>query len=297
MREPSCPITTLRMLVSLVVLFVSSSACAFFVGWLLGKALTRAKLGEMVPADRHRALMQALRKRYQRRLRSARNVLIRYKASREQIRNALKEADNRSTVKSELLRCLETETNANRARIGELTSRLASHQGLIAALRSDKQTLQRQLQDAQARFSSTEREHGLLRIERDELAARTQRLRALSRSDAPPAEGVVADELAGDQPVDETRAQLGALRENLAERDDRIQELERQLRDTECRRRDLETSLHNWKLRIAPLAFQLKRQRDRNRKLAGEGSRNAELPESGDDSSESPTRPPTAAAS
>ena len=260
-------VTPVGMPTSIIIVALTSSGCALLAGWLLGKASTRAQLGNVVPAQQHREEIQALRKRYRRRLRAARNVLVQHKASRDQIRNALKEAENRHAIKAELLATAEREADARRLRVAELEASLAEHQRLLAGLRADREALQQQRDDAQEKFASTERVHGLLRIERDELAAQTQRLQALPRVTPSPAGSEGHEDPVDDAAVEDTRAQIGALRESLANRDSRIHELECKVREAESRARDLESNLHTWKLRIAPLAFQLKRQRERARRL------------------------------
>jgi chromosome segregation ATPase len=252
------------MLITLIAVALGSSGCALLAGWLLGKAQARHRLGEQIPVEQHRQEIDALRRRYRRRLRAVRDVLVRQKTGRNQIRNALRGAENRLAIKAELLGTIELEAKTCRLQIAELESKCGAQELVIAELRADKEDLQRQLADTHDRFASTEREHGLLRIERDELVARTQRLKALR---APvPADAESPGTAPVSVPADDSRAQIGNLRENLAARDSRIHELACQLREAEARKRELESELHTWKLRIAPLAHHLKRQRERTRK-------------------------------
>lgn len=252
------------MLVTLIAVALGSSALALIAGWLLGKADARNRLGERIPVDRHRQELEALRRRYRRRLRSVRNVLVRQKAGRDQIRNALREAENRHAIKAELLSTLQLEAEHWRAQVADLDRACQAKERLVAELRAERDALQHQLAETHARFASTEREHGLLRIERDELAARTQRLKALRLASAPDVESTQPGTAGA--PAEDARAQIGSLRESLAARDSRIHELACQLREAETRKRELESDLHTWKLRIAPLAHHLKRQRERSRK-------------------------------
>lgn len=120
----------------------------------------------------------------------------------------------------------------------------------LAAAQSRATGLEQALRAARERVAILESDQGLMRIERDELLAHTQRLRALEapRTDNPPA---------APGPTDETR------RAGLAERSARIHELECRLRESAIRIGELESSLHTWKYRIAPLALHAKLQRER----------------------------------
>lgn len=286
---PVCsgPVTTAFMFTTLIAVIVVPAACAFLGGWFLGKFLVRARLGDIVVASEHRRQLQALHRRYRRRLRAARDALVQQKANREQLRNALREAENRREVKATLLAAAEREVQASRQRIATLELQQQESERLIATLQEQTKALQTQLAEAQEKFAATEREHGLLRIERDELAARTQRLQALPRdlTSAPDDHS----QAAAQPPDEDVRAQIGMLRHSLAERDSRIHELECQLREGESRRRELESNLHSWKLRIAPLAYQLKKQRERTRRFLA-----SEQPAQASSDKALPADPPTA---
>lgn len=252
------------MVLTLIAVALGSSGCAVLAGWLLGRMQSRSQLADQIPLEQHRQELDAVRRGYRRRLRSVRDVLVRQKTGRDQIRNALREAENRHAIKAELLSTLELEARNCRARIAELERDNQAKEQAIAELTATSTALQRQLAETHDRFASTEREHGLLRIERDELAARTQRLKALRHATVPDAEST-GSVPAGASP-DDARAQIGTLRESLAARDSRIHELACQLREAEARKRALESDLHTWKMRVAPLAHHLKRQRERTRK-------------------------------
>jgi predicted flap endonuclease-1-like 5' DNA nuclease len=131
----------------------------------------------------------------------------------------------------------------------------------LEMLREEREHLGGQLRATIEKVSATQYEHGLLRIERDELAAQTQRLTALPRSLA--ASGTDAT----DRSAEEARAETGALRESLAERDGLIRQLESKLRERETQASEAGAQLRNWKHRVAPLVLQLRIQRERARKL------------------------------
>lgn len=122
----------------------------------------------------------------------------------------------------------------------------------MAAAEARATQLAEALRDARERVAVLENNQGLMRIERDELMARTQRLRVL---EAPPTTGAPAPP----GPADETR------RAGLAARDARIHELECRLRESNSRIDELESSLHTWKYRIAPMALHARLQRERAR--------------------------------
>jgi chromosome segregation ATPase len=259
------------MLTSLIVVALPGIACAFLAGWVFSKAYFHSRATtRLVPAARHRERLQALRRRYRRRFRTLRDMLVQSAASRDQLRNALTEMENRYAAKAELLSALEREAAETRARIEDLEHELRGRERAVADWQANQDELRQQLQAAQDKIVATEHEHGLLRIEHDELAARTQRLKALPRAAAANGGGNGSAEADNAAAADDTRAAMGALREGLAERDGRIHELECKLTESESRSRELETSLRTWKLRIAPLAMQLRLQRERARRaLAG----------------------------
>lgn len=197
---------------------------------------------EFVPVDAHRQELMSLRRRYRRRLRALRDSLVQHKLAAEDLRGELRVAESHQQTQDKLLA-------AARAESADLHQRLAAQEA--AAARAEG--LARELEDARGRIADFERDHGLLRIERDELAARTQRLRALAPAGpaAAPA-GPVPDK--------------GPSRTDLADRNARIHELECQLRESESRLAELQSSLNTWKYRIAPLALHMQRQRDRKRR-------------------------------
>lgn len=204
---------------AVLLLSVGALVAGFLISLVRFRLRTRA---EFVPLAAHREELVTMRRRYRRRLRGIRDLVQRHKLNEDQLRSELRAAESHHATQAELL-------NAGQAEIATLRERIA-------------------IMDAEIR------NHGLLRIERDELAAQTQRLRALPmpepNAEAPsPAAGTVS-------------------RAELADRNARIHDLECQLRESQSRTSELESSLHTWKYRIAPLALYMKMQRDRARKAA-----------------------------
>lgn len=232
------------------------SAVAFLAGWLTGRAVYRVCTArEFVPLARHREDLLTQRQRYRRRLRALRDACARYKLGEDQLRSTLRTAENHQATQTKLLTSAQAEIAALRGRVAELNGVAHAREQGLEQLRASWEESQDALRAAQDRIVAFESDHGLLRIERDELVARTQRLRTLPPSAAdtgpPPAPG--------DR---EARAELGSLREELSGRNARIHQLECKLRESEVRMTDLESTLNTWKYRIAPLALHKKLQRD-----------------------------------
>ncbi|MCC7258514.1 MAG: hypothetical protein IT486_09075 [Gammaproteobacteria bacterium] len=193
-------------------------ACGVLAAW----AFLRVRLGSgFMPMEAHREQLVTLRRRYRRRLRTLRDALVRQKVAGEELREELRVAMAHQSTQQRLLSAAEAESVRLR---GEL--------------------------------ATFERDQGLLRIERDELVARTQRLRALS---PPPAstEATARQDDAG------SPAPTGVSRTLLAERNARIHELECRLRESDARMGELRSDLDTWKYRIAPLTLHMQRQRER----------------------------------
>ena len=204
---------------AVLLLSVGALVTGILISWVRFRLRTGS---EFVPLAVHREELVTMRRRYRRRLRGMRDLVLRHKLNEDQLRSELRTAEAHHATQAKLL-------TAGQAEISKLRERIA-------------------IMDAEIR------DLGLLRIERDELAAQTQRLRALSMP-APDAEAPA--------PVAAT-----ASRADLADRNARIHDLECQLRERQNRMSELESSLHTWKYRIAPLALHMKMQRDRARKAA-----------------------------
>jgi large subunit ribosomal protein L21 len=209
-----------------------------------------------VPLHAHRDEMAALRRRYRRRLRALRDAVLRHKDDEEQLRAELQVALKHNATDARLRAGAEADAQALRERLVAQDALLLERDQSLALANARVTSLEAGLREAQERIASFESEAGLMRIERDELVARTQRLRAL------PAVADTATPATGEEP---RPAEGGASRADLAERNARIHELECRLRESEGRVSELESSLHTWKYRIAPLALHMKMQRDRAR--------------------------------
>jgi len=139
--------------------------------------------------------------------------------------------------------------------IDSLTTQLARRAEQVAALRREQQ------QPAPAEDGSgAAQELNLLRIERDELLARLQRLQAetegRSENAAPPADESGA------------RAERGELRERLAASERARRQAEGRLAERDRQIEELRQEVESWKHRLAPLARQLQKQREIIRRQA-----------------------------
>jgi predicted flap endonuclease-1-like 5' DNA nuclease len=225
-------------------------AAGFLVSWVRFRLRTGR---EFVPLTTHREQLLTMRRRYRRRLRVVRDLVSRHKISEEQLRSEARAAATHQATQARLLTGAEAEIAALRERIAGMDVELRDREKRLSELRGEAQAVLGQLHAAREKITGFERDHGLLRIERDELVARTQRLRALP---APtPENGAASVRSEPQTPAPGPRAEL-------AERNARIHELECQLRESRNRVSELESSLSTWKFRIAPLALHMKMQRD-----------------------------------
>lgn len=228
-------------------------AGALGVGLLAGWACVRLRIGAAyVPAHAHRAALAAMRQRYRRRLRAMRDAAVRQRASEDDLLARLRTANDHQASRARQLAEAKAELDTLQQRIASMRDALTERDQRLSAARLREAVLTGELAQARERIAAFESEHGLMRIERDELVARTARLRALPSPDesAPAQGGLVAESPA-------------PLRTELADRDARIHELEYELRESTGRVTQLETSLQTWKYRIAPLALYMKQRRER----------------------------------
>lgn len=228
---------------------------ALLLGALAGWAWCRLRSGSLVPASAHREELQALRSRYRQRLRAMRDALNRQKLAEEQMKSRLRAAVEQQAAQERGLAEAQAELSRLHHHLAEQSAVLDGQGQELAAAAGRERQLCEQLAEARERINRFEQEHGLLRIERDELAARTQRLQVLK-----PEESAV-------EPAREPTGS-GAPRAEIADRDARIHELECQLRESEGRASELQSSLNTWKFRIAPLALHMELQRDKARRAA-----------------------------
>jgi hypothetical protein len=234
-------------------------ALAFPAGWLACRAWLGAGAiagADAVSRDRLHALLKAQRARYRRRVLLLDETIRRHELAREQIRGRL----------AALQKAMATQTAEHAAN----DARLAAGAAEIQRLEAEVATHERSVAEHQAREAAARTSHaaadelGLMRIERDELSARLRRLEQQNTTSAP--------ELPPDTArLAVQRAMLGELREQLATRDHRIRALEARLADRERLVMELERLVQAWKVRVAPLARQLRLQRELLRRPPGVG--------------------------
>lgn len=219
-------------------------AVAFVIGGVLSKAyfVTRGETGS-VDRNKLHELLQTQRMRYRKRLIALNNVIRRHEETRDQIRERLTNIESRHTEQGKLLS--ETRTTL------ELEQEKTRNLEKLLAERDQTPT---ESDTREPDFSSLEEEFGMLRIERDELAARVSRMAA---EQAQNGSAIVKDE----GKISRMRAEMGELRETLAIRDRRIHDLELQLSDSTERTRTLQAKLDDWKQRVSPLTRKLKDQK------------------------------------
>jgi predicted flap endonuclease-1-like 5' DNA nuclease len=237
------------------LLFAGTLAACFLIGWAYCQIYVTA---HFIALDRHRETLGSMRRRYRRRLRSNRDAMLRHRSGEEQLREELRAATARLADEARQHQEVISEADRLRTQLAEArTTRAGSRDALEQSLARER-ALGRQLADALERLNAFERDGALLRIERDELFACTQRLRVL------PGAVSAADERAGPGVASDTVR----IRTELADRDARIHELQCALQDSATRIADLEGEVHRWKYRIAPLALHLKLKREKARQAA-----------------------------
>ena len=233
---------------------LACSACAFVFGGILGKAYFASlnPAGSVKPAaentdsfnaEQLEPQLETQRNKYRKRMVALKNVISKHEETRDQIRDKLIEIE----VK------YEQRGNALKESQAQLEAAERMTQGL-------EQKLEQQSTD-HGNAASAEKELSMLRIERDDLAARLSRIEA-EQNDKP---DTAPDEEA-DQ-ISRMREIMGELRESLATSNRRVHDLELQLHDSNQRINILQSKLENWKQRVAPLTRQLKHQKEKNRQL------------------------------
>lgn len=243
----------------LLLLSVGALLAGFLIGWVRFRLRTKT---EFVPLAEHREHLVTMRRRYGRRLRTMRELVRHHQRDEEQLRSEAAATATHQTTQDKLLMAAQAEIANLRERIVGMEDQLRARGQSLSELRAEVNATAKELCDALEKIAGFERDTGLLRIERDELAAQTQRLRTLPAA-APESLTGMPDT---DQPA--TPATV-ATRAELADRNERIHELECQLRESRSRATELESSLQTWKYRIAPLALHMKKmQKDRERASA-----------------------------
>jgi len=240
-----------------VIIALVSFAVAFVAGGMLSKVYFAVRgAGDSTTSE---AQLDEQRRRYRKRIDALNRVIQRHEEARGQLKEKLTRY-HKATAKHSLNPIPISDDLADlQLAAQELRAQLASRDNELAALRGRIATLAESRDDERQKFETTQNELSLLRIERDELIARVQRLESGPRTppnttapgnDAP--EDVVADQ----------RAEMGEMRENLAKRDRQVHDLELQLKDSEARTQELQERLDSWKQRVSPLTKKLKQQRN-----------------------------------
>ena len=230
-----------------VAFLLACSACALVLGGILGKAYFATRIG--APAengDSTRTLLEAQRVRYRKRIEALNNVIRRHEETRVQIRDKLAEIEPKYEQRGNALK--------------EAQAQQETVQQENAALLQKVQ----QLESGQHQAANLEKELGMLRIERDELAARVTRMETELQDQASAAPVEDESQLA------RMREIMGELRESLTTSDRRVHDLELQLKDSSERNRELHDKLESWKQRVSPLTRQLKQQKALLKQLRGE---------------------------
>ncbi len=222
-------------------------AVAFVSGGLLSKAyfVTRGA-PDSVGRNKLHALLQAQRVRYRKRMIALNNVIRRHEETRDQIRDKLLNIERKHTKRGDLLDEIKAKLEQGQKLNRDLQQQLAERDRRIAKFDTDESSV-----------SAMGKELGILRIERDELAAR------ISRMETEQAQNLATTESnKNEDKIARMRADMGELRETLATRDRRVHDLELQLKDRTERTRELQLKLDNWKQRVSPLTRKLKQQKE-----------------------------------
>lgn len=243
-----------------VVFVLACSACAFVCGGILGKAwFATRKTEEPDNRESTQTLLEAQRVRYRKRMEALNNVIRRHEETRKQIREKLTEIEAKYEQRGTALKEAQLQQESAQQENDQLLQKIE------------------RLESGQHKAANAEKELGMLKIERDELAARLVRMESDLHEQSSTAPAEDEDQLA------RMREIMGELRESLATSDRRVHDLELQLKASTNRNRDLHDKLQNWKQRVTPLTRQLKQQKALLNKIRDEQRR--ELPDNinGDD--------------
>ncbi len=202
-------------------------AIAFPAGWLLCRAWLQSAASQPVSNRRLNELLKAQRDRYRRRIHVIQELFKRNEAAHQQ-------------------------------ELDDLRSAVADAKRIQTRLKQELEKSRAAVQDAaQPPTIPPQDKHdaGLLRIERDELLARIQRLQAELDS---------LQQAKAAQPEDHAteKAARGELREQLSSREHQVRELTTRLEQSELRVEQLTQEVESWKRRLAPLTVQLRKQRE-----------------------------------
>jgi len=232
-----------------VVIALISFAVAFVAGGVLSKAYFNVRATDDVKGQ----AMDEQRQHYRKRIDTLQRIIRRHEESLEQIRQKVHEFQQRIAQRK------DTVPPAATQKIDDLSERLAGREQELTDLRQGIASLRDTDAARQEQAESAAEEMNLLRIERDELAARIRRNETERQANAAPVATRQDDQenIAGSM-----RAEMGQMREGLGQRERQIHDLQRQLNERDRQLSELTARLDSWKQRVAPLTARLKQQRD-----------------------------------
>jgi predicted flap endonuclease-1-like 5' DNA nuclease len=239
---------------SLIVALISF-AIAFVSGALLSKAFfaTQSAAKDVIAPEQHHALLKAQRSRYRKRVHALSNVVRRHEDTQKKIKEKLTEYHQAMEARTNSCDVAESEVVKLQTELATLQKTVADKDRSITELNTRIASLDAGLETEHTKSVNTANELGLLRIEREELTARVQRLEQ---------EHQATNETGSKSaPAAEMRAGMGELRETLAIRDRRIHELNVQLQDSDVQKQRVQERLETLKQRVAPLTQKLRQQR------------------------------------
>ena len=232
-----------------VVIALISFAVAFVAGGVLSKAYFNVRAA----ADVTDQAMDEQRQHYRKRIDTLQRIIRRHEESLEEIRQKVQEFQKRAAQRKNAV------SPAAQQKIDALGQRLAGREQEISELRQELAALRETDDLRQKQTASAAEDWNLLRIERDELAARIQRTETERQANAAPVATRQNDQ---DNVAGSMRAEMGRMREGLGQRDRQVHDLQRQLNERDAQINELTDRLESWKQRVAPLTAQLKQQRD-----------------------------------
>ncbi len=268
--------------VTAIIVIISACLATFVTGWLAGKArFNNEPAGPVVTREKHRKLLRTLRSRYQKRLRDKDELICRHEAARDNTRGRIEDMEQALSAKAYHSAALETELAAQQETLSHLKQAVAQRNHELETVAENRNNLDSQLDIQVTLTAAIENELALSQIEREELKARNQRLEAERKelTDTMNHQCDTAERQFNYTAIEDQRAELGELRETLANREHRIRELELQIEDKQTRITAQDARLHEWKHRMAPLAQQLRKHQNLLRQVA---AKNQQLKNSGE---------------
>jgi predicted flap endonuclease-1-like 5' DNA nuclease len=254
------------MIMSTLVVALLSFAIAFVSGALLSKAFFAAQspAQDMIAREQHHALLKAQRSRYRKRVHALSNLLRRHEDTQAKIKEKLSAYHQAMEARAASARRADSELAKLRTNLAHLQKTVSDKDRENSELKVRITSLDADLKAEHTKSTTAANELGLLRIEREELTARVQRLEHEHRATDEVESGST---FAADEPAAEMRAEMGALREQLATRDRRVHELMVQLEDRDAQKQRVQERLETLKQRVGPLTQKLRQQRQLLRQL------------------------------